>query len=179
MKDFDVFDIAKKYEHRVGSDLGYIDATTIISSFYDKDTGTIYVADEFYKSGCQLDEIYNAICDMKLTKSTIWFDSAEPRTIDYFKRKGLNAKPCIKGANSVDARIAFLQNAKIIVHPSCKNMIMELSNFSYEKDKKTGKYVDGKYTHEYSHAIDGLGYSYSNLYTRGRLRTLDKSILGL
>ena len=33
--------------------------------------------------------------------------------------------------------------------------------------------------HTYSHTIDGLGYSYSDIYTKQRLRTLDKSILGL
>jgi phage terminase large subunit len=35
-------------------------------------------------------------------------DSAEPRSIDFFKRKGINAVPCIKGAGSVNSRIAFL-----------------------------------------------------------------------
>lgn len=55
---------------------------------------------------------------------------------------------------------------------------MELSNFSYEKDKKTGKYTE-KTTHEFSHSIDALGYAYSDLYTRGRLRTIDKSLLGI
>lgn len=178
-QDFDEFELAKIYEHRSGSDLGYIDPTTIVASLYDKNNGIIYVYDEYYKSGVQLDEVYKALCDMKLNKSTVWFDSAEPRTIDYFRRKGVNAKPCIKGANSIDARIAFLQNNKIIVKPTCTNLIRELSNFSYEKDRHTGKFIDGKYTHEFSHAIDGLGYAYSDIYTRGRIRTLDKSILGL
>ena len=83
--------------------IGFIDPTAIISSFYDKENKTIYVTDEFYKTGTQLDEVYTAIQRMGLTKSVIWFDSAEPRTIDFFKRKGLNAKPCIKGQNSVYA----------------------------------------------------------------------------
>ena len=182
VKDFDEMELAHKLgakAHRVGSDLGWIDPTTIVDSLYDEENHTIYVFNEFYKSGCQLDEVYNAIVQMNLTKSPIWFDSAEPRTIDYFKKKGLNAKPCIKGANSVDARIMFLQNNKIIVKPSCLNMIMELSNFSYQKDKTTGKFVEGKYTHEYSHAIDGLGYAYSDIYTNNKMTTISKSLLGL
>ena len=56
---------------------------------------------------------------------------------------------------------------------------MELSNFSYEKDRRTGKYVDDKYTHEFSHAIDALGYAYSDIYTKTKLRTMQKSVLGL
>lgn len=182
VEDFDEMELAKRFgskAHRVGSDLGFIDPTTIVATIYDEENKIIYVYDEFYQNGCQLDEVYNAIVDMNLTKSVIWFDSAEPRTIDYFKRKGINAKPCIKGANSVEARIMFLQNNLIIVKPSCENLIMELSNFSYEKDRKTGKFVEGKYTHEYSHAIDGLGYAYSDIYTNNKLKTISKRALGL
>lgn len=181
-EDFDEMELAKRLgpkAHRVGSDLGWIDPTTVVATIYDEENKTIYVYDEFYQSGCQLDEVYKAIVDMNLTKSIIWFDSAEPRTIDFFKRKGLNARPCIKGANSVEARIMFLQNNLIIVKPSCQNLIMELSNFSYEQDKKTGKYIEGKYTHEYSHAIDGLGYAYSDIYTNNKMTTLSKRVLGL
>jgi phage terminase large subunit len=179
IQDFDEMELARSMEHRAGSDLGFIDPTTIIDSLYDANTGTIYVFNEFYSPGCQLDEVYKALEDMGLTKSPVWFDSAEPRTIDYFKKRGINAKAAIKGANSVMARIKFLQNNKIIVKPKCQNMIMELSNFSYEKDKQTGQFIDDKFTHEFSHAIDGLGYAYSDIYTRGGLRTIDKRILGL
>ena len=182
VEDFDEMALASTLgarAHRVGSDLGWIDPTTVVASLYDEANNTIYVYDEFYATGCQLDTVYEAIVEMGLTKSPIFFDSAEPRTIDFFKKKGLNAKPCIKGANSIEQRILFLQNNKIVVKPCCKNMIMELSNFSYEKDKKTGQYLDGKYTHEYSHAIDGLGYAYSDIYTRSGARTFSKALLSL
>ena len=116
---------------------------------------------------------------MHLSKVKVQADSAEPRTIEYFRKKGLYVVPCVKGANSVDARISFLQNHLIIVDKKCTNVIMELSNFSYEKDRKTGKFVDDKYTHEFSHSIDALGYAYSDIYTKSKLRTLDKSILNL
>ncbi len=42
-------------EYRVGSDLGFRDATTVITSFYDRENKRIYVADELYKAGLQLD----------------------------------------------------------------------------------------------------------------------------
>jgi len=172
-------ELASKFEHRTGADLGFVDPTTILSTFWDKEKNVIYVTREYYKTGIQLDDIFNAIVNMGLSKSVIWFDSAEPRTIDYFKRKGIKAKPCIKGRDSVKAGLSFLQNHKIIVDNSCKNLIMELSNFSYEKDRKTGKFLEDKYTHEFSHAIDGLRYAYSDIYTKSNLRTLDKSILAI
>lgn len=78
----------------------------------------------------------------------------------------------------MNARILFLQDNKIIVDPNCKDIIEELSNFSYVKDKKTNKYTDDT-THEYSHSIDALGYAYSDVYKHKKLRTLEKGVLGL
>ena len=178
VEEFDPVSLsASGLEHRCGCDFGFIDPSTVIASLYDKKNGKIYVYNEFYKRGCQLDTLYEAIVDMRLTKTKIFMDSAEPRSIDYFKRKGINAYPCIKGAGSVNARIAFLQNHQIIIHPNCKNVIMEFENFAYERSKD-GELKES-FTHEYSHAIDGLGYAYSDIYSKSGLRTLNKGVLGL
>lgn len=178
-KDFDIYEIAKQYKHRCGMDFGYNDPSAIVETFYDEPNKTIYIANEFYKTGQTLDNLWEAIVKMRLTKTRIQCDSAEPRTIEFFRKRECNCVPCVKGANSVEARIAFLQNHKLIVHPRCKNVLMELSNFSYEKDRKTDKYIDNKYTHEYSHSIDALGYAYSDIYTRSKLKTLSKDVLGI
>ena len=69
-------------------------------------------------------------------------------------------------------------NHYIIIHPKCKHLIEEMENFSYVKDKKTNEYTENT-THEYSHAIDGLRYAYSDIYTGSRLKTIDKKVLGL
>lgn len=178
VEEFDPVSLsASGLEHRCGCDFGFIDPSTVVASLYDKKNGKIYVYNEFYKRGCQLDTLYEAIVDMRLTKTKIFMDSAEPRSIDYFKRKGINAYPCIKGAGSVNARIAFLQNHQIIIHPNCKNVIMEFENFAYERSKD-GELKES-FTHEYSHAIDGLGYAYSDIYSKSGLRTLNKGVLGL
>ena len=178
VEEFDPLELsATGLEHRCGCDFGFIDPSTIIPSLYDKENGKIYIYDEFYKSGCQLDTLYEAMVQMNLTKTKIYMDNAEPRSIDYFRRKGINAQPCLKGAGSVNSRIAFLQNNQIIIHPKCKNVIMEFENFSYEKTKD-GTYKD-TFTHQYSHSIDGLGYAYSDIYSKGKLKSFDKSLLGL
>ena len=178
IENIDYMTLAKSLQHRAGCDLGFVDATAVIDTLYDEMNGIIYVFNEFYKSGCQLDEVYRNIVHMNLLKTPIYMDSAEPRTIDYFKRQGVNARPCIKGQNSVNARITFLQNNKIIVDSQCINIITELENFSYIIDKKTNNYTENT-THEFSHAIDALGYAYSDIYTKNRLRTIDKGVLGL
>jgi phage terminase large subunit len=105
-------------------------------------------------------------------------DAAEPRSIQYFKQEGIRAEACAKGKDSVKAGIMFLQDNKIIVHPSCQNFITELSNFSYIKSKHTGEYTEDT-THEWSHAIDACRYAYSDIYTNKSLKTFDKSVLGL
>lgn len=165
-------------EHRAGLDLGWIDKTAIVDTLYDKENHIIYVFNEFYKSGCQLDDIATAIEDMNLRKTKIAVDSAEPRSIQYFKSKGINAIGCAKGKDSVKLGIMFLQNHLIIVHPSCSNFIMELENFSYIKSKTTGEWTEDT-THEFSHAIDACRYAYSDIYTNTKLKTIDKAILSL
>ena len=72
----------------------------------------------------------------------------------------------------------FLQDNYIVVHPNCKNFIMELENFSYIKSKQTGEYTEDT-THEYSHAIDACRYAYSDIYTNKKMKTFDKAALGL
>ena len=176
---FDPMELSSQgLEHRVGMDLGWIDKSAIIETLYDRQNKTIYVFNEFYKSGCQLSELADAIRNMNLQKSKIYVDAAEPRSIQYFKNEGINAVGCAKGKDSVKAGLMFLQDNLIIVHPRCIHFIAELENFSYIKSKQTGEWTENT-THEWSHAIDACRYGYSDIYTNKKLRTLDKSLLGL
>lgn len=178
-EEFDPMKLAASgLEHRAGMDLGWIDKSAIIDTLYDRENKTIYVFNEFYKSGCQLSELATAIRDMNLQKTKIFVDAAEARSIAYFKQEGLRAEACAKGAGSIKAGLMFLQDHLIIVHPKCKNFIIELENFSYIKSKQTGEYTEDT-THEWSHAIDACRYGYSDIYTQTKLKTLSKSALSL
>ena len=165
-------------EHRAGMDLGWIDKSAIIDTLYDKANHTIYVFNEFYKSGCQPSELAAAIKDMNLAKSKIKVDAAEPRTIQFFRNEGINAEGAAKGKDSVKAGLMFLQDNLIVVHPKCQNFITELENFSYIKSKQTGEWTEDT-THEWSHAIDACRYAYSDIYTNKQLKTLSKTSLSL
>lgn len=178
-EEFDPMALAAQgLEHRTGMDLGWIDKSAIIDTLYDRDNKTIYVFNEFYKSGCQLSELAQAIRDMNLGKSKIYVDAAEPRSIQFFKQEGINAIACAKGKDSVKAGLMFLQDHLIVVHPQCQNFIIELENFSYIKSKQTGEWTE-QTTHEWSHAIDACRYGYSDIYTNKKLKTLNKAALGL
>ena len=178
-EDFDAMELAASgLEHRAGCDLGWIDKTAVIDTLYDRENKTIYIFNEFYKSGCQLSEIATAIGEMNLKKVKLYVDAAEPRSIQFFKQEGINAVACSKGKDSVKAGLMFLQDNLIIVHPSCQNFITELSNFSYIKSKQTGEWTEDT-THEWSHAIDACRYAYSDIYTNTKLKTINKMALSL
>lgn len=178
-EEFDPLALAASgLEHRAGCDLGWIDKTAIIDTLYDRQNKTIYVFNEFYKSGCQLSEIAKAIEDMNLKRTKLFVDAAEPRSIQYFRQEGINAVACAKGKDSVKAGLMFLQDHLIVVHPKCKNFITELENFSYIKSKQTGEWTE-ETTHEWSHAIDACRYGYSEIYTQTKLKTFNKSALSL
>lgn len=169
---------AQGMEHRAGMDLGWIDKSAIVDTLYDRERKIIYVFNEFYKSGCQLSELATAIGDMNLKKTKLYVDAAEPRSIQFFKKEGINAYPCSKGKDSVKAGLMFLQDHLIIVHPKCQNFITELENFSYIKSKVTGEWTEDT-THEWSHAIDACRYAYSDIYTNTKLKTFSKAALSL
>ena len=177
-EEFDVMELAKTLEHRSGLDLGFVDKTAIVDSLYDRNNHIIYAFNEFYKSGVQLSEIRDAIFNMNLKKSKIYVDSAEPRSIQYFRNEGINAVGSLKGKDSIKAGLMFLQDNLIIVHPKCVNLINELENFSYIKSKQTGEWTDDT-THEFSHAIDALRYGYSDIYTKKKIKTFSKDDFGL
>jgi phage terminase large subunit len=179
MEEFDPMKLASAgLPRRSGCDVGWIDPTAIIDSLYDKENKTIYVFNEFYKSGCQLSELAQALHDMNLTKVKVFVDCAEPRAIQYFRSEGINASPCAKGKDSVKTGYQFLQDHLIVVHPSCQKLIMELSNFCYIKSKQTGEWTEDT-DHTFSHAIDGLRYAYADIYTQTKLKTISKSAFSL
>lgn len=178
-EEFDPMELAAGgLEHRSGMDLGWIDKSAIVDTLYDRANKIIYVFNEFYKAGCQLSELAEAIRSMNLQKSKIYVDAAEPRSIQFFKNEGINAVACAKGKDSVKAGLMFLQDHLIIVHPKCENFVNELENFSYIRSKQTGEWTEDT-THEFSHAIDACRYGYSDIYTNKKLKTFDKAALSL
>ena len=115
---------------------------------------------------------------MGFSKSTIIADSAEPKSIEEIKRLGISRiRPSLKGKDSIIHGIQKLQQYQIIVDPNCEGVITELENYSWKKDKQTGEYTNEPLD-EFNHFLDALRYSLQCV-GMGRLRTLDKSSLGI
>lgn len=161
----------------VGLDFGFVDPTTIVQSILDEKNKTLYVFSEWYKNNVITEQIYSALINLGLQKSTIIADSARPEQIEEIKRKGIrNIRSCTKGKDSVVNGINKLLEYKIIVHPDCKHLIAELQNYSWDKDKN-GNTIE-KPIDDWNHCIDSLRYSLQCVKTN-KIKTINKALLGL
>jgi len=136
-----------------GQDYGFsVDPTTLIEVAIDKSKKIIYVKELLYKPRLTTTQIA-AINLSNAERKLIVGDSAEPRLIDELRSKGCNIKPVEKGAGSISAGIALMQDYNIIVEPNSINIAKELNNYVYA-DKGSKLYVDA-----FNHAIDAIRYN--------------------
>lgn len=159
----------------VGLDFGFIhDISAIVASLLVEEEGKIYIFREFGATGKTNKDLAQIIKDLELSKSVIIADSAEPKSITEIKQNGImKIKPCSKGKESIMHGIQKLQNYQIIIHPSCSGIITEFENYTYEKDKLTGRYIN-KPIDDYNHYIDALRYSLQCI--GAKLKTIDKNL---
>ena len=159
----------------IGLDFGFIhDISAIVGALLVEEEGRIYIFSEYGATGLTNKDLAQKITDMGFSKSTIMADCAEPKSIAEIKAAGiLKIKPCSKGKDSIMHGIQKLQNYQIIIHPSCKGIIEEFENYTFEKDKNTGTYIN-KPIDNYNHYIDALRYSLQCI--KAKLKTLDKNL---
>lgn len=164
-------------ELMVGMDFGFInDVSTIVASILDEANGRIYVFKEWGAAGKTNDELAKIIYSLGFSKSTIMADAAEQKSIEEIKRYGiLRIKPCVKGPDSIIHGIQKLQNYHIIVHPQCSELITEFENYSWQKDKQTGEYIN-KPIDDFNHYCDALRYSLQCVDNSRKLKTLNKNL---
>lgn len=161
----------------VGLDFGFVDPTSIMQFILDESNKTIYVFGEWYKNNVITEQIYSALINMGLQKSTIVADSARPEQIEEIRRKGIrNIRACTKGKDSIVNGINKLLEYKIVVHPDCKHLIAEFQNYSWDKDKN-GNTIE-KPIDDWCHCIDSLRYGLQCVKTN-KLKTISKSAFGL
>lgn len=164
----------------VGLDFGFInDISALTASLLDEEHKKIYIFKEWGDTGKTNEELAAIISSLGLSKSVIIADSAEQKSIEEIKRKGITRiKPCSKGKDSIIHGIQQLQNYQIIIHPDCVGVITEFENYSWDKDKKSGEYIN-KPIDKFNHYIDSLRYSLQCVDNTKKLHTINKSSLGL
>lgn len=178
IKDFDYKDYLNKSELCVGLDFGFAtDPTAIVLSLVTEDT--IYIYKEDVSKGLTNPKIAEKLKYLGLEKSVIIADSSEPKSIEELKREGIRRiKPARKGPDSIRQGIQKVQQYHIVVHPSCENVILELENYCYQKDRASGEYINTPID-SYNHCLDALRYSLQCIAAKRRLKTIKKIDLGL
>lgn len=163
----------------LGCDFGYNDPTAFIASVVDDTRKEIFIFDEHYERGMLNSDIAKMIVSKNFQKETIFFDCAEPKSILEVKKLGVQkAKPCRKGAGSINSGIKKILEYDIYVHPSCIHTKDELDNYSYKKNKSTGEYTNDPLDDGWCHLMDALRYSIQ-IVRKGKMKTYNKGKLGL
>ena len=160
-----------------GLDYGFVnDISAFVASLLDEENKKIYVFKIWGDTNKTNDELSNIIKSMGFSKSVIIADCAEQKSIEEMKRAGiLRIKPSVKGADSIIHGIQKLQQYDIIIHPSCEGIITEFENYSWQKDKQSGEYIN-KPIDSFNHYIDALRYSLQCVNS-GKLVSLPRNVL--
>lgn len=143
---------------RRGLDFGYSNDPTAIVDIYYYNGG--YILDEVaYQKGLTNKQIADLINN--LPKTLTIADSAEPKSIDEIKLYGVNIIPTVKGKDSVNQGIQFVQQQRISVTKRSVNLLKEYRNYLWETDK------EGKIINEpigiFNHALDAIRYGFEGL----------------
>ena len=152
-----------KYRRIFGLDYGYSnDPAAFIAAAANPIDRKLYIFDEHYETGMLNSHIAEMIRRKGYAKERIIADAAEPKSNEDLRRLGIGrVLPSAKGKDSILHGIAALQEYEMIVHPSCKNVIMELSSYCWDKDKagnSLNRPVD-----VCNHLMDALRYAFQDV----------------
>lgn len=140
-----------------GLDFGYSsDPNALIRVHLDKARKIIYIFDEWYQAG-MTDEDLVRVCKKMIGNQYITCDSAEPKTINMLCNNGIRAVGAVKGSDSINMGIRWLQGYKIIVDVRCQNFKNEIEQYHWKEDKHGNVMaipVDAN-----NHLLDALRYA--------------------
>lgn len=122
---------------RAGMDFGFEESyNALIRVAIDKQRKYLYIYYEYYKNKMTDDKTALDIAEFKETKERIRADSAEPKTIEYYRQQGFNMVAAKKFQGS---RLQYTKKIKrfkkIFCSDKCKHTIFELQPLTYKKNK--------------------------------------------
>jgi phage terminase large subunit len=94
----------------------------------------LYIYDEFYERGLTNQELASE-CINLVSRDLITWDSSEPKSIQELQIAGVNAIGAIKGKDSVNFGVQWLQGYEIIIDVHCINAKREFSTYHWKKNK--------------------------------------------
>lgn len=157
--------------HRRGIDWGYAaDPFVYLAMHLDKKHKRLYIYHEYYKVGAKFDAIAKEIKAENKLNQQIIAESAEPRSNDELKDRGIRLAAAKKGPGSIEHGITWLQNlAEIIIDQQrCPNAAREFSEYELEKDNN-GNWKDG-FPDKDNHTIDTARYACERDMVKGGVK---------
>jgi len=171
---FDQIDTAPATPQAYGLDFGYTnDPTALVAVTIEGDTLTL--DEKLYRTHMRNSDIINWLRENNINRLTpIYADSAEPKTIDDLYLAGFNVHPATKGKDSIMYGIDLIRSYKLQVTKSSLNLIKELRNYTFAKDKE-GKAINAPID-AFNHLLDASRYAVSMMQ---RSKHEYKSIMGV
>lgn len=175
--EFELSDLPDTARSFFGLDFGYTnDPTAFWAGMVDEKSKKIWVFDEMYERGMSNERIAERITEMGYAKEVITADSAEPKSIDRLRTLGLRrVRAAQKGKDSILNGIDRIQDYEIIVHPRCKNFLVEIYNYTWAKDK-FGRTIN-KPIDDFNHLMDAMRYALESDTKHARI--LNRKELGI
>lgn len=118
-----------------GGDFGYsVDPSAVVRIYRKADE--FWVQEVLYQKNLTNQALAAEMLRAGITaRETVYFDAAEPKSIEELRRAGLNIYPCDKGPDSVRAGIDFLKSKRIHIVEGSTNLHREASTYCWRKDK--------------------------------------------
>lgn len=140
-------------------DYGYSNDPTAIGDIWKWNNA--YVVDEvLYQKGLSNKQIADVIKNQSL-QVPVSADSAEPKSNDELASYEITVLPAKKGKDSVNFGIQLIQKQTLYVTRRSVNIIKELRNYLWLKDKE-GKIINVP-SPIWNHHMDGMRYGFSSL----------------
>jgi len=139
-----------------GLDWGFTNDPTSMVAVY-RYNGELIIDELIYETGLLNSDISKKIKMMNVSREKyIYADSAEPKSIAEMKRYGHKILPVTKGKDSIMYGISILQEFKLRPTKRSVNIIKELENYSWKKDK-SGNVLNVP-EDKNNHSMDALRY---------------------
>ncbi|OUB90948.1 PBSX family phage terminase large subunit [Bacillus wiedmannii] len=158
----------RKLMFRVGMDFGFETSyNAVVRMAIDHEKKYLYLYWEYYKNKQTDPQTAKDLIEFKESGEHIKADSAEPKTIAYFRQKGFEMTGAKKFQGSRLANTKKVKRfKKIICSTACPNIRRELKNLTYKKDSN-GNIILDEFNidpHTFSAIWYGLdGYEVSDL----------------
>ncbi|MCG7406770.1 PBSX family phage terminase large subunit [Paenibacillus sp. ACRRX] len=144
---------------RVGMDFGFETSyNALVRLAVDHKEKILYIYYEYYKNKMTDDKTSLELAEFKKTGELIRADSAEPKTITFFKQNGFN----IRGAKKFQgSRAQYTKKVKrfkkIVCSSNCPNVIEELKDLTFAVDKQ-GEIIEDEFSID-PHTLSAIWYA--------------------